>query len=43
MDADAAKGHWASMTYRENLFLVVANGNAASFAYDRLEVHREAA
>ena len=43
MDADTAKGHWASMTYREKLFFVVANGNAASFAYDRLEVHREAA
>lgn len=31
------------MTHREKLFFVVANGNAASFAYERLEVHREAA
>ena len=31
------------MTHGEKLFFVVANGNAASFAYDRLEVHREAA
>lgn len=43
MDLDAARAHWASMTHRERLFFVVANGNAASFAYDRLEVHREAA
>jgi hypothetical protein len=31
------------MTHHEKLFFVVANGNAASFAYARLEVHREAA
>jgi hypothetical protein len=43
MDIDAARAYWASMTHREKLFFVVANGNAASFAYDRLEVHREAA
>jgi hypothetical protein len=43
MDLEAAKAYWASMTHREKLFFVVANGNAASFAYGRLEVHRDAA
>jgi hypothetical protein len=43
MDLEAAKAYWATMTPREKLFFVVANGNAASFAYDRLEVHRDAA
>ena len=43
MDLDAARAYWASMTHREKLFFVVANGNAASFAYERLEMHREAA
>jgi len=31
------------MTYGEKLFYVVANGTAATFAYDRLAVHRKAA
>jgi hypothetical protein len=43
MDLDAARAYWASMTHPEKLFFVVANGNAASFAYERLEMHREAA
>jgi len=43
MDLDAARAYLASMTRREKLFFVVSNGNAASFAYERLEMHREAA
>lgn len=31
------------MTHGEKLFFVVANGNAASFAYERLQLHLEAA
>lgn len=31
------------MSYGEKLFFVVKNGNAASFAYDRLHLHRSAA
>lgn len=31
------------MTHEEKLFFVVANGNAASFAYGRLQMHRCAA
>jgi len=31
------------MTHGEKLFFVVANGNAATFAYSRLELHRAAA
>ena len=42
-DLEAARDYWASMTHREKLLFVVANGDAASFAYDRLEVHRHAA
>lgn len=40
---DAAKAFWATMTHGEKLFFVVANGNAASFAYERLQLHLEAA
>jgi hypothetical protein len=43
MEIDAAKAFWATMTYREKLFFAVAKGNAASFAYERLELHLEAA
>lgn len=43
MDMDAAKAIWATMTHGEKLFFVVANGNAASFAYQRLQLHLEAA
>ena len=43
MDIDAAKASWATMTHGEKLFFVVANGNAASFAYVRLQLHLEAA
>lgn len=43
MDIDAARGYWASLTHGEKLFFVVGNGNAASFAYNRLYVHRAAA
>ncbi len=43
MDMDAEKSFWATMTHGEKLFFVVANGNAASFAYERLQLHLEAA
>lgn len=43
IDLDAANAYWASMTHGEKLFFVVENGNAASFAYKRLEMHRGAA
>ncbi len=43
MNIDVAKAYFASMTHGEKLFFVVANGNAASFAYERLQVHRTAA
>ena len=43
MDMDAEKAFWATMTHGEKLFFVVANGNAASFAYERLQLHLEAA
>jgi hypothetical protein len=43
MDMDPAKAFWATMTHGEKLFFVVANGNAASFAYERLQLHLEAA
>lgn len=43
MNIDAARVYFASMTHGEKLFFVVANGNAASFAYNRLELHRAAA
>src|SRR6187549_2840164 len=43
MDMDTAKAFWATMTHGEKLFFVVANGNAASFAYERLQLHLEAA
>lgn len=40
---DEAKAFGATMTHGEKLFFVVANGNAASFAYERLQLHLEAA
>jgi hypothetical protein len=40
---DAANALWATMTHGEKLSFVVANGNAASFAYERLQLHLEAA
>lgn len=43
MDMDTAKAFWATMTHGEKLFFVVANGNAARFAYERLQLHLEAA
>jgi len=43
MDMDTAKAFWATMTHGEKLFFVVANGNAASFVYERLQLHLEAA
>jgi len=43
MNLDVAKAYFASMTHSEKLFFVVANGNATSFAYERLQVHRTAA
>jgi hypothetical protein len=43
MNTDTARAYWASMTHGEKLFFVVANGNAASFAYNRLDLHCAAA
>ncbi len=43
MDNDTARAYWVSMTHGEKLFFVVANGDAASFAYNRLDMHRGAA
>ncbi len=43
MDAQAASEYWASMTHGEKLFFVASNGNAASFAYGRLQMHLGAA
>jgi len=43
MNLDVAKAYFASMTHSKKLFFVVANGNATSFAYERLQVHRTAA
>lgn len=43
MDQQEARNHWRSMTHGEKLFIVVANGGAAGFAYDRLQMHRLAA
>lgn len=40
---DVAKAFGATMTHGEKLFFVVANGNAARFAYERLQLHLEAA
>lgn len=42
LDLDATRPIGARMTHHDKLFFVVANGNAASFAYERLEMHREA-
>ena len=43
MNNEEAREYWRSMTHEEKLFFVVANGNAASFAYCRLQMHRQAA
>jgi hypothetical protein len=43
MDLDTKRRHFESLGYAEKLLYVVANWNAATFAYDRLEVHRAAA
>jgi hypothetical protein len=43
MNPDVAKEYWATMSHEEKLFFVVKNGNAASFAYNRLLLHHEAA
>ena len=43
MDEQQTREYWWSMTHAEKLFFVVANGNAASFAYGRLQMHRWAA
>jgi len=43
MNEQEAREYWRSMTHAEKLFFVVANGNAASFAYGRLQMHRWAA
>jgi hypothetical protein len=43
MNADVAKEYWATMNHEEKLGFVVANGTAASFAYNRLHLHRDAA
>jgi len=43
MDFDTRKKHFESLGYAEKLLYVVANWNAATFAYNRLEVHRAAA
>jgi hypothetical protein len=43
MNEQEAREYWRSMTHAEKLFFVVANGNAASFAYRRLQMHRWAA
>jgi len=43
MDAHAVHEYWESMTHREKLFFVTSNGNAATFAYDRLLLHLAAA
>ncbi len=40
---DAAKAFWAAMTHSEELSFAVANGDAANFAYERLQLHLEAA
>ena len=43
MNHESAKEYWVTMTHGEKLVFVVANGNAASFAYQRLHIHRDAA
>jgi hypothetical protein len=43
MNEQESREYWRSMTHAEKLFFVVANGNAASFAYGRLQMHRWAA
>ena len=43
MNEHAAREYWRSMTHEEKLFFVVPNGNAASFAYGRLQMHLWAA
>ena len=43
MNEQETRDYWQSMTHAEKLFFVVANGNTASFAYGRLQMHRSAA
>jgi len=43
MNERQGREYWASMPHAEKLFFVASNGNAASFAYQRLQMHREAA
>jgi hypothetical protein len=43
MGIEVERAYWASMTNGEKLFFVASNGNAASFAYYRLNLHRTAA
>lgn len=43
MEMDTVKSFWATITHCVRLFFVVANGNAASFAYERLQLHLESA
>jgi hypothetical protein len=43
MNEQEACEYWRTMTHAEKLFFVVANGSAASFAYERLQMHRWAA
>jgi len=43
MNEQQAREHWASMNHGEKLFFIASNGNAASFTYERLQMHRNAA
>lgn len=43
MNEHLAREYWTSMTQVEKLFFIVTNGSAASFAYERLQMHRNAA
>lgn len=41
MSEQETREYWQSMTHEEKLFFVVANGDAASFSYGRLQMHSE--
>lgn len=43
MGIEGNRAYWASMTNEEKLFFVATNGNAVSFAYNRLDLHLTAA
>ena len=43
MNEQQTQEYWRSITHEQKLFFVVANGNAASFAHRRLQMHRWAA